>query len=45
MLYKGIPHELAFTNVRMKFAIENPENKLYVLCVLYGYFQERHLCR
>jgi len=25
----------------MKFAIENPENKLYVLCVLYGYFQER----
>jgi hypothetical protein len=26
----------------MKFAIENPENKLYVLCVLYGYFQERN---
>jgi len=26
----------------MKFAIENPENKLYVLCVLYGYFQERY---
>jgi len=24
----------------MKFAIENPENKLCVLCVLYGYFQE-----
>jgi len=38
---EGIHHELAFTNIRMKFAIENPENKLYVLCVLYGYFQER----
>jgi len=25
----------------MKFAIENPENKLYGLCVLYGYFQGR----